>query len=857
MVYNVSFGVAAVCILIIIVFCVTFRISNNSVQSKRFRNLIIAMLFAAFFDTISGITINDRQNVPVWINNLINTIDFAVIISAIFCYSRYIDILVHGDGNENKTMVFFNRCVYGVYLILLAANSFLGFIFDFDSEGNYLKTEFYFLIYLLPLYYTIYTSILLIYNHRKYERKQIIAISSFCPMLIIGAILQLIFPYVLITMFVSTLSLIVILFFLETPDYQKLNNTMIELDKAKQEAIKASKAKSEFLSNMSHEIRTPINAVLGMNEMIMRESSEKQIVEYAANIQSAGRTLLSIINDILDFSKIESGKMEIVPVSYDVSSFVNDIVNMIKIRAEKKKLGFFYEIDENIPSVLYGDDVRIRQVITNILTNAVKYTPEGYVRLRMNVVNIENDILRLEVSVTDTGIGIKEEDMDKLFTSFQRLDQEKNRSIEGTGLGIPIVQCLLDMMGSKLKVSSVYGSGSTFSFELEQKIVKPEPIGDFEQRFKAAATEHTSDVVVRIAPRAKVLVVDDNQTNLLVAKSLLKRTKVNLDTAPSGAKCIELLKSKRYDIVFLDHMMPEMDGIETLKKVKEENLAPDTCFVALTANAIHGARQAYLDAGFDDYLSKPFTGMDIEKCLFGHISKSLCEEETQITKEKAEENSPKPAETEVNTLFSPEEGAKYTGGDNEAYNDILSLYVRKAPELSQRIERLFNEKNWKNYVIEVHALKSSSLTIGSKQLSELAKELELSGKAGNYAVIEEKNGELLALYKKVAELGKEYLGETDTPKQEAPAENVQLTEIAAEKAREYLEAIKEACLSFDTDEAERLCGEIMGCSVNGEPLKPVLDEILAAVEDFEYEAAAAAAEKFAERCADMLVKTGS
>ena len=844
MVYNVLFGVAAVCILIIIVFCVTFRISNNSVQSKRFSNLIIVMLFAAFFDTISGLTINYHQNVPVWINILINTIDFAVIISGIFCYSRYIDILVYND--ENKTMLFFNKCVYGAYLILLAANSFLGFIFDFDSEGNYLKTEFYFLIYLTPLYYTVYTSALLIHNHRKYERKQIIAISSFCPMLIIGAILQLIFPYVLLTMFVSTLSLIVILFFMETPDYQKLNNTMLELDKARQEAIKASKAKSEFLSNMSHEIRTPINAVLGMNEMIMRESSEKQIVEYAANIQSSSRTLLSIINDILDFSKIESGKMEIVPVSYDVSSLVNDIVNMVRIRAEKKKLRFIYEIDENIPSMLYGDDVRIRQVITNILTNAVKYTPEGYVRLRMNVVNIENDILQLEVSVTDTGIGIKEEDMDKLFASFQRLDQEKNRSIEGTGLGMSIVHRLLDMMGSELKVSSVYGSGSTFSFEIEQKIVKAEPIGDFEQRFKAAAAKHTSDTVIRIAPKARVLVVDDNETNLLVAKSLLKRTKVNLDTAPSGAMCIELLKSKHYDIVFLDHMMPEMDGIETLKKIKEENLAADTCFIALTANAIHGARQTYLDAGFDDYLSKPFTGMDIEKCLFGHIPADLCEEEIQVPEEKPAEEKNSSDKTDENALFSPEAGAKYTGGDTEAYNEILSLYVRKAPELSQRIERLFNEKDWKNYVIEVHALKSSSLNIGSRQLSELAKELELSGKAGNYAVIEEKNGELLDLYRKVAGLGQEYLGEPDNS-EETPSEDVLLEEIRLERAKQQLLAVKEACLAYDADEAERLCGEIASCSVNGQPLKPVLDEILAAANDFEYEAAADLAEKFAEK----------
>ncbi|MGN0588916.1 MAG: response regulator, partial [Ruminiclostridium sp.] len=408
-------------------------------------------------------------------------------------------------------------------------------------------------------------------------------------------------------------------------------------------------------------------------------------------------------------------------------------------------------------------------------------------------------------------------------------------------------QRLLDMMGSELKVSSVYGSGSTFSFEIEQKIVNPEPIGDFEQRFKAAAAEHTSDTVIRIAPKARVLVVDDNETNLLVAKSLLKRTKVRLDTAVSGSKCIKLLRNNSYDIVFLDHMMPEMDGIETLKKIREEKLAPLTCFVALTANAIHGARQAYLDAGFDDYLSKPFTGMDIEKCLFGHIPAGLCEEELQVTAEKTAEENNTPDNTEENALFSPEAGATYTGGDTDTYNEILSLYVRKAPELSKRIEELFNKKDWKNYVIEVHALKSTSLNIGSKQLSELAKELELSGKAGNYTVIEEKNDELIALYRKVAELGKKYLGKTDTPKEEAVAQNEQLTEIEAEKAKEYFNAIKEACLSYDADEAEKLCSDISGYSVNGQPLKPVLDEIMAVANDFEYEEAAKAAKIFAEK----------
>lgn len=622
-----------------------------------------------------------------------------------------------------------------------------------------------------------------------------------------------------------------------------------ELQEAADKAISADKAKNDFLANMSHEIRTPINAVLGMNEMIMREAEEKNILEYAANIQSSGRTLLSIINDILDFSKIESGKMEIVPVSYDVSSLVYDIINMIRIRADKKKLEFIYEIDENIPSVLYGDDVRIRQVLTNILTNAVKYTPEGYVKMQIKFLEIFDSVVQLEFSVTDTGIGIREEDMDKLFASFQRLDQEKNRSIEGTGLGMSIVQRLLTMMDSELKVSSVYGSGSTFSFRLKQKIVKEEPIGDFEERFRTTVKEHASVGVARIAPKVRVLVVDDNETNLLVAKSLLKRTRVKLDTATGGVKCIELLKNNSYHIVFLDHMMPEMDGIETLKKIKEENLAPDTCFVALTANAIHGARQSYLDAGFDDYLSKPFTGMDIERCLFEHVPAELCEEEEQRPEEKAKTSAQTDSETEPEMLFSPEAGAKYTDGDMEAYIEILELYVRKASERAQYIERLFLEKDWKNYVIEVHALKSSSLSIGSKQLSELAKELELSGKAGNYAVIEEKNSALLALYRRVAELGRGYLEKQNIQREEEEPEPLdsQPAEIPAEQAKEHLKAVCEACLAYDSDEVEKLCGMLSGYSVNGQRLKTVADEIQALAEDFEYEAAADVAEKYTEK----------
>ncbi|MBP1561483.1 MAG: response regulator [Oscillospiraceae bacterium] len=518
-----------------------------------------------------------------------------------------------------------------------------------------------------------------------------------------------------------------------------------ELKAAADKAIQAGEAKNNFLANMSHEIRTPINAVLGMNEMIMRESSEKQIVEYAANIQSAGRTLLSVINDILDFSKIESGKMEIVPVEYDVSSLVNDIVNMVKVRAEKKKLKFIPEIDEDIPAVLYGDDVRLRQIITNILTNAVKYTPEGHVRLKMKALRIQDKVLRLEVSVSDTGIGIKEEDMDKLFTSFQRLDQEKNRSIEGTGLGITIVQRLLNMMGSELNVSSVYGVGSTFSFVVEQKIVNPDPMGNYEQRFKATA-ENIVDGTSKTAPNARILVVDDNETNLLVAKNLLKRTLAKVETAPSGSECIELLRKNMYDIVFLDHMMPEMDGIVTLQKIKEEQLAVGTVFIALTANAIHGAKQTYLEAGFDDYLSKPFTGHDIEKCLFSHLSRDVIKlveaDDTAVSEENTEA-------ADVGSRLDIEKALSALDNDTEAY--MSAVYEFCDNNRCNDLDFAYNFKDRKSYRISLEKAAEDAQRVGLTELESAARELCSAFDSNNEGFIAAHHNSFINMYRKAAE----------------------------------------------------------------------------------------------------------
>ncbi len=394
-----------------------------------------------------------------------------------------------------------------------------------------------------------------------------------------------------------------------------------QLQEAVNAASSALEAKSQFFAQMSHEIRTPLNAVLGMNEMILRESDELDIRDYALNIQSAGHTLLTLINSILDFSKIEEGKMRIVPVRYDTILMIDDLINMISARARKKGLEFQTEIDPTLPKSLFGDDVRIKQIVTNLLSNAAKYTERGAVKLTVTFNKTSGNKIRLRFEVHDTGIGIKAEDIPRLSGAFERLDEQRNRSIEGTGLGIPIVQKLLAMMGSELEVSSTYGEGSTFSFSIEQDVLDREPIGNYGENHFERSQMYAEQKYLK-APHARVMVVDDNEMNLKVMRGLLKVNEIVPDLVDSGAKCLELVRQKKYDIIFLDHMMPAPDGLETLRILRAEHLIDEsTAVIALTANAISGAREQYLAASFSDYLPKPIITAALEAILEKYLLK--------------------------------------------------------------------------------------------------------------------------------------------------------------------------------------------------------------------------------------------
>lgn len=538
---------------------------------------------------------------------------------------------------------------------------------------------------------------------------------------------------------------------------ENLKVSMNRMENAVAEAERANQAKSNFLSNMSHEMRTPLNAVLGMDEMIIRESREEDIKKYAIDIKNAGKSLLSLINDILDLSKIEANKMEIIPVVYDLSSVINDLVNMISDKAKTKGLSLEMNINPDMPHLYVGDEIRIKQICLNILNNAVKYTDEGSVTMSFDCVREEN-CSYLTFSCADTGQGIKPEDMKKLFDPFSRIEEQRNRNVEGTGLGMSITKNLLHLMDSELEVESEYGKGSVFSFKIKQEINSEEPIGDFKESYKKALANEQEYHESFTAVNAHILVVDDVEMNLTVVKSFLKKTLIKIDTATSGREAIELTQKNAYDVIFVDHMMPDMDGFDTLKAIRAGGTVnADKPVVVLTANAVSGAREQYMNAGFSEYLTKPVDGMKLEKLLIKLLPEELVEkaEETTGATEGTEvaETTGAAASTQLSQLASlaqidsldVDAGIAASGGE-EGYLAVVENFAQTATGRIQSIREYYEAADWHNYTIQVHALKSSARIVGDMALSELAKELEACGNAEDVDMIRAKTEGLLNDY---------------------------------------------------------------------------------------------------------------
>lgn len=532
----------------------------------------------------------------------------------------------------------------------------------------------------------------------------------------------------------------------------------------------ANRAKTNFVSNMSHEIRTPMNSIVGITEILLRSRHSPKEQEYLLNIQSSGRVLLTIINDVLDCSKMEAGKMQLFDEPYDTCSLFHDLRISMENRIGHSGLELIYDIDQDIPCKLKGDMGRIRQVIINLVNNAIKYTEKGSVRFSVHVRQKNTDKVMLYYEVADTGIGIRKEDQKILFDAFQRVEMDRNRYVEGTGLGLTISQNLVNMMGGVIEVESEYGKGSRFFFTIEQTIIDPTPVSAVNYNGqKDNVTEKEAECLF-IAPEAHILLVDDNELNLVVAKELLKPLRMQIDTAENGLQAVKMVRGSQYDLVLMDHMMPVMDGIEAAKAIRAlpEDKYQKLPIIALTANAMVDARKEFLNAGMNGFVAKPIDFARICNQLKLWLPKDLVrdvpkEEAKKLLADDLSDREIQPEDPQMG--FSFEEGVKHCGS-KAALMKTIRIFYRTIDSKADKIEQCLKEGLISDYVIEIHALKSSALLIGAVPLSEAAKELEDYGKQGKTEVLEEKTPDVLTLYRDLKNILRPYAEKEEDAKKE-------------------------------------------------------------------------------------------
>lgn len=648
--------------------------------------------------------------------------------------------------NRMKLVEDIYRIVMITFLILVTILPLYSY-----SEGNEIYTygPSATLVYVyIGLCIVFYVSLIL-KARKQIETKKMIPFFLFIICIIVLAAIQFFNPSLLVVTAGIIFVTFVMYFTIENPDIKLIE----ELNLAKEQAEKANRAKTDFLSNMSHEIRTPLNAIVGFSQALAEEDISDEAREEVKDIIMSSNNLLEIVNGILDISKIEANKLEIVNTEYDANKLMNDVIALIRARLASRLLDFKIDIDPTIPKVLYGDYVRIKQIMINILTNAVKYTKEGYIALTVNTV-VQDDICRLIISVEDSGIGIKPEDIDKLFTKFQRFELEKNQTTEGTGLGLAITKSLVELMNGKIVVQSKYGEGSKFTVSIDQRIVS-KTIDELE-------IESNFDSKPFNAYGQRVLVVDDNNVNLKVANRLLRDYNVTVDLVTSGQDCInKILDGEHYDLILMDIMMPRMKGTEALKNLKNI-FGFKIPVVALTADAISGMRERYISLGFDDYLAKPIN----KDCLYTVLKKYLKENNEQNNSIQIIEKKDDSIETtdKHNVDYLKENGVDVDHGlellgDMDMYDMTIEEFYKEFLEKMQKIEEYKSVNDMANYAILVHAMKSDSKYLGFTKLAELSYNHEMASKENNSIFVEENYNELVSEANRIYNIVKEYIGE--------------------------------------------------------------------------------------------------
>lgn len=618
----------------------------------------------------------------------------------------------------------------------------------------------------------------------------------------------------------------------EEEDYTK------QLIALKEQAEEANNAKTMFLANMSHEIRTPMNAIMGTTELILRENVSPKVEEMAHSIRNAGNILIALISDILDFSKIESGKMTVDEKDYKPGLLIKDIVESFRPKLAEKRIRFDVDVAPSLPKVLHGDDTHVRQVLTNVLSNATKYTTEGFISLRIDWRKSE-DVAEIFVEVEDSGCGISEENIPNLFNSFERADMGKNRNIEGTGLGLAITKRLVESMGGNIGVISQYGKGSVFYMNFIQGIVDEEATGDYNVLTRAEERDLSSSNETFIAPMAKVLAVDDNITNLKVLQGLLSSYQIRVDTAISGEECLDKVSKNHYHLILMDQMMPGMDGIETNRRIKKsgDRELRKIPVVAVTANAIRGTREMLLAEGFQDYIAKPMEVGTLEKVLRTYLPKDFVH---YVDKNDPKIHLGKPISI---PQVDVEQGIATYGNSRSRYLQILRYIYADGEEQIARMRKYVSERKWDSYVFDTHALKGLAKGIGAMKLSEMAKEQEFAAREGDYQIIQEGAEALFENYGMLLANIKYVFKENGIVLNDENQKAVQ--SVSPEKLSDELDSLCESLAMLEQQEAEKKMKQILSYEMNSKMRRDLL-QAQEAIRKFDYEDAEAWVQKARE-----------